>query len=368
MSRIQNERLLSLDLFRGITMFLLIAEGANLYNFFNAVSPENSIFSTVAVQFYHAEWHGMHFWDLIQPYFTFIIGVAMAFSLKKRQERGDSWGKIFNHILFRSSVLFALGIMLQSVYREQFVWELWNILTQLAVSIFITFLIFRFPDRTQLAVSLCLLIITEILYRYTAITGFDQPFVKDHNFGTFIDMVLMGKTHPDGWVAFNCIPTTAHMIWGVLVGNLMKSSRKTGQKMRILSLCALVCLAAGYGLDWLGVSPINKKISTSSFVLASGGWSLTLFACLYWLTDIKGLRRGTIFFTVVGMNPIFIYLFSRTIGRSFVNDFAPVLKEGLVRWVSLSEGIANLTVYLTVLGIEWYICYWLYKRKIFIKL
>ncbi|MBI4680318.1 MAG: DUF5009 domain-containing protein [Nitrospirae bacterium] len=179
MSKPYNERLMSLDLFRGITMLLLLAEGTHLYYFLNVAAPENSIFQIIAKQLYHAKWHGMNFWDLIQPYFTFIIGVGMAFSLGKRWEGGASWFGTFKHMLFRCIILFFFGIILQSGYRDKLVWDLYNILTQLSISIFITFLIFRFPYIAQFILSFGLLVITEVLYRYVSIDGFDQPFVKD---------------------------------------------------------------------------------------------------------------------------------------------------------------------------------------------
>ncbi len=368
MSKQHSERLQSLDLFRGITMLLLIAEGTNLYYFMNVAVPQDSIFSSLAKQFYHAQWHGMHFWDLIQPYFTFIVGVAMAFSLKKRQEKGDGWIQTFKHIVIRCVILFLLGIMLQSGYREKLVWELWNILTQLSVSILITYLIFRFSYLTQIIISLFLLLATELLYRYFSVAGFDQHFVIGHNFGAYLDLVLMGKTNPDGWVAFNCIPVTAHMIWGALTGKVLLSMNSTTQKIKILGIACLAGLIIGYGLDWTGISYISKKISTSSFVIASGSWSLATLLFLYWLVDVRGYKGWVSFFAIIGMNPIFIYVFSRTIGRNFLNDYVPIFTKGIMSPLGLSEGIMNLTAYLTVIGIEWYLCYWLYKRKIFIKM
>jgi predicted acyltransferase len=368
MSKLNKERLISLDLFRGITMFLLLVEGTHLYYFLNAVTPENTILSKIAAQFLHADWNGMHFWDLIQPFFTFIIGVAMSFSLSKRWIGGESWFRSLNHILLRCFVLFFLGIMLQSVYRERLVWDLYNILTQLSVSIFIAFLLFRFPFKAQIIISLCLLFMTEMLYRNFSAEGFAQPFVKDHNFGTFIDLFLMGKTHPDGWTAINCIPTTAHVMWGVLTGNVLLSDKNPINKFRILVVVSLILLITGYGLDWTGVSPINKKISTASFVIASGGWTLMLFVFLYWLVDLHGYKRWVIFFAVVGMNPIFIYVFSRTIGRGFLNEFVPIFTRGFMVPLGLNEGIMNFTTFFVILGLEWYVCYWLYKKNIFIKI
>src|SRR4030067_1105466 len=121
MSISRIERLQSLDLFRGLTIFLLLAEGTNLYYFLNVAVPENSIFQKITLQLYHAEWNGMHFWDLIQPYFTYIVGIGMAFSLKNRWDRGDTWIATFKHIIFRCGILFLLGIVLQSFYKEKIV-------------------------------------------------------------------------------------------------------------------------------------------------------------------------------------------------------------------------------------------------------
>lgn len=368
MSNLHKERLQSLDFFRGLTMLLLLAEGTNLYYFLNVAVPENSIYQKLTLQLYHAEWHGMHFWDLIQPYFTFIIGVAMVFSLKKRLSGGAGWSKTFTHMLFRCTALFFLGIMLQSIYEERLVWDLHNILTLLSINILITFLVFQFPWRSQLVISFGLLMITEILYRYVSIDGFDQPLVKHHNFGTYIDMLFMGRTHSAGWVVFNSIPATAHMIWGVLTGRLLIDKCSTGKKINILALASLGGLLAGYGIDWLGIIPINKKICTSSFMLASGGWCLGSFLLLYWITDVKGYKKWVPFFTVIGMNPIFIYIFSRTVGRGFLNNFVHIFTKGFMGWAGLSDGIINLTTYLIVLGCEWYICYWLYKKNIFVKI
>jgi predicted acyltransferase len=349
-------------------MFLLLAEGTHMFYFINGVVPENTFLGKLALQLLHAEWHGLHFWDLIQPYFTFIVGVAMAFSLNKRWRRGDSWSMTFRHMLVRCAVLFLLGVVLQIGYRERLVWELWNILTQLSVSILITFLIFRFPLSVQLIISFALLFITEISYRYILIEGFDQPFVKDRNLGAFIDLMLMGKVHPDGWVAFSCIPTTAHMIWGGLTGSMLITVKRSGQQIKILGLACLVGLSVGYGMDWTEIIPINKKISTASFVITSGAWSLVSFLLLYWLVDIKRYRRGVKFFIVVGMNPIFIYVFSRTIGRSFLNEFVTIFSKGIMNRAGISESITNLATFLSIIVIEWYMCYWLYKKRIFIKI
>ena len=182
-------------------------------------------------------------------------------------------------------------------------------LTQLSITTLIAYLIIRKSSTFQVIFSLVLLIITEILYRYVQVPGYDQPFVIGKNFGSFIDMVLMGKINENGWVAINVIPTAVHTIWGVLAGKLLISNTAASHKIRILMLAGICGLIIGYGLDIASITPIIKRISTSSFVLASGGWVLLFLALLYWITDVKKINRYAWLFVVVGMNAIFIYLF-----------------------------------------------------------
>lgn len=349
-------------------MFLLLAEHVNLFFLLRDAAAGSSFFSEFMKEFFHHEWHGMYFWDLIQPYFTFIVGVAMVFSLKKRWEKGATWFETFRHILFRCIILFLLGIVLQSAGRGMIVWELWNILTALSVSILITFMIFRLPHSAKFIFSLCLLLMTELLYQYFPIDGFDQPFTKHHNFGAYIDTILIGKIHPDGWVAFNFIPATAHMIWGVLSGSLLIDTRNESQKIKILILWGLAGVLAGYGIDIAGVSPINKHICTISFMIVSGGWCLVTLAVFYWLIDIKGYKRWTLFFAVMGMNSIFIYVFSHALGRKGFYPLVAIFTDSLFSMIGLSEGYSTLGTSMVILFLEWYICFWLYKKKIFIKI
>ena len=159
---IQN-RLVSLDLFRGLVMFLLVAEGAGLYYTWLEASQEGTFMYALATQFHHHPWNGLRFWDLVQPYFMFIVGVAMWFSVKKRQERGDPHRKITLHILQRCLLLLVFGVGLHIASRGKLVWELWNVLAQLSVTILIAYAIMRLPGRTQLLISIGLLLLSEAL-------------------------------------------------------------------------------------------------------------------------------------------------------------------------------------------------------------
>jgi predicted acyltransferase len=298
----------------------------------------------------------------------FIVGVAMVFSLEKRWARGQRWGETLGHIGYRCVVLFFLGVVLHCGYAGHLVWELWNVLTQLSFTIMVSFLIFRLPMRTQLAISFGLILLSEILYRTFSVDGFDQPFVQGHNFGAWMDLVLMGKISGGGWVAVNALPTAAHTIWGVLAGKVLKDGRSWEEKLKILVVAGLAGLVVGYGLDWAGVTPIIKRICTSSFVIVSGGWCVLVLALFYWLVDVRGYRRGILFFSVVGMNPIFIYMFSETLGKQWFNGFVGIFTHGFMAWGGASAAAMEVVTAFVVLTLEWYLCYWLYRRKIFIRI
>ena len=197
-------------------------------------------------QFVHHPWNGLHFWDLIQPAFMFMAGTAMAFSLTKQWSNGVTWKQSFKKILKRCGWLFFWGVLDYAVRPARISFELWDILTQLSFTTLVAFLIFRWSALAQIMVCVGLLLLTEILYRYTNVPGFDQPFTDQHNFGNYMDTVLMNKINRDGWVAINCIPTAVHTIAGALAGKLLLSDRK---KIQPLLLWGLVCLL--WVLDWI---------------------------------------------------------------------------------------------------------------------
>jgi predicted acyltransferase len=302
------DRLLSLDFFRGLTMFLLIAEGTHIYHLLIDPAFEGTFIYSIGTQFHHHPWNGLRFWDLVQPFFMFIVGVAMPFSFGKRWERGDTWSNTFKHALFRSFMLLFFGWALYCIEPGKLTFELWNVLAQLSFTYLVAFLMMRKRVPAQLIFTFALLILTEMLYRLWPVAGFNQPFVPDQNFGSYMDMLLMGKLSKGHWVAFNAVPTTAHTMWGVLAGLVLRSDRQESQKIKIIFIAGIICIVVGYALN--PITPIIKRICTSSFVIVSGGWCLTALAFSYWLIDVKGIRTIPKFFAIVGMNCIFIYLFN----------------------------------------------------------
>lgn len=361
-------RVLSLDVMRGLIMLLLCAESCMVYVALSNLHPVQP-FSGVVNQFFHHPWHGLRFWDLVQPAFMFMAGAAMYISYSRKRAKGISWSANLPHILLRSLKLFICGVALHCVYQGELVWELWNVLTQLAFTTMVAYLIIKAPFVWQLLFSLGLLLITEILYRTILMPGFDQPFVESHNFGAYADTLLMGKINSDGWVAINAIPTAAHTIWGVLTGRLLVSERTAVTKMRMLLIAGFVALILGFGLDLAGVTPIIKRISTSSFVLASAGWVFLMQAFIYWLVDVKRNVKYAWVFSVMGMNAIFIYLFFETVGMQWVNGTVHIFTGGFLQMLfDTPNVIAALVSALAAFVLEWGLCYWLYRQKIFFKL
>jgi len=379
-------RVASLDFMRGLIMVLLALEGTGLYEHFFKAS-ENSILNSFFLQFFHHPWNGLRFWDLIQPSFMFMAGIAMAYSLHQQKQKGVSWNKSFLKVLKRSGWLFFWGVLDYAVRPGGLSFELWDVLTQLSFTTLVAFLIFEFSATFQILCAVGLLLLTEYLYRGTHITGFDMPFVDQHNFGNYMDTVLMNKINAGGWVAINCIPTAVHTIAGALVGKLLlqigkgenmeldnivqQDSRNKQEgilKIKKILLFALACLIIGYGLDYMAVTPIIKRIATSSFTLASLGWCLILMVICYAWIDILDHKKYLLFFTIVGMNSLFLYLFFEIIGARWFNEYITRISSGLLNLLNLPSLLVQIGASLSIFALEWSLCYFLYRKKIFFKI
>ncbi len=352
------ERLTSLDAFRGFTMIMLISGAFGLSHL-----RDMPFFAPIALQFTHHPWNGLYFWDLIQPFFMFIVGVAMPFSFEKRWQRGETWRQSFMHVVRRSLTLFLLGVMLHCWYSREYVWELWNVLTQLAFTYFFAFLFMRKSLRAQLYITLGILLANYLLYRFAPVPGVTDPWEKDSNLGAFMDRILMGKINPGGgWVTINFIGSTAHTMWGVMAGIVLKSDRDAMKKIRMIAGTGLVFLVAGYALD--PITPIIKRICTSSFIFASGGYALLALALFHWLVDVRGWRSWTTVLVVAGMNPIFLYLWANLLG-GWTNTFTFIFTKPFLEPFGVWGEVIQQNVRLAFM---WGLAFWLYRRKIFIRI
>ena len=364
----KGNRLASLDFYRGLVMVLLMLESTGMYEHFFDDSSAGSWMHSLAIQFTHHPWHGLHFWDLIQPAFMFIAGTAMAFSLTKQTASGRSWSQQFKHALKRSGWLFFWGVLDYAVRGNHLSFELWDVLTQLSFTMLVAFLIFRWKTSYQLLFSLGVLVLTECLYRLTHVPGFDQPFTDQHNFGNYIDVILMNKINPGGWVAINCIPTAAHTIWGAVAGKWLLTLSSRNKKINYIVIFGLIALTAGYLLDITDITPIIKRIATTSFTLVSGGYCLLALALLYYWIDVLNHKRWLLFFTIVGMNSIFIYLFFEIVVSRWLHDYISTIVTGVAAPTELPETAILVIASLVIFAFEWLLCFWLYRKKIFFKL
>jgi predicted acyltransferase len=361
-----TSRLLSLDFMRGLIMVLLMLEAAGLYEHLFELSEGNAIQSFFA-QFFHHPWNGLRFWDLIQPGFMFMAGTAMAYSLRRQKSDGFTWGQSLQKTLKRSAWLFFWGVLDYAVRPKGLSFELWDVLTQLSFTTLVAFLIFRWSYSAQIIFSIGLLVLTEVLYRYTQVPGFDQPFTDQHNFGNYVDLLLMNKINKGGWVAINCIPTAAHTIWGALAGKLLLSNRPQEKKLKWLLIGGVVALATGYLMNF-SITPIIKRISTSSFVLASGGWCILALALFYWWIDMLHHKNKLQFFIVVGMNSLFIYLFFEIVGGRWFNNYVTAITNGLMGMAGIPSSLMGIITALIIFTLEWCLCWFLYKKGIFFKI
>ncbi|MRI01154.1 DUF5009 domain-containing protein [Kriegella sp. EG-1] len=359
-----NGRLLSLDFYRGLTMFLLIAEFSHLFSYLVLPQFNGSFIHALGSQFHHVEWEGLHFWDLIQPFFMFIVGVAMPLSFSKRIAKGDSYKELTKHAVKRALLMLLLGWALYCIDPGLIVFRFQNVLAQLGVAYILAFLVIRKPVIMQIGFSIFLLIITEGLYRFFPVEGFTNAFVNGENFPAWFNILISGEEDGSGWAMFNAIPTAAHTIWGVVAGQLLISDFEPKKKLMYLFGAGIIGLIIGFGLS--PFTPIIKKIATTTFVFASGGWSLIALALCYWLIDIKKYQKGVLFFAVVGMNPLFIYLFAHIGGAELIKKIFLPFSNALFGWTG--ELGAHIILSSIVLFMLWYICYWMYKKKIFIRI
>jgi predicted acyltransferase len=361
-----QDRILSVDFFRGFTMFLLIGESTELFNHIQSIQG-SGIANFFGTQLSHHEWNGLHFWDLIQPFFMFIVGVAIPFAVTNRKKKGATDRQILIHALKRSGLLLFFGWALYCMEPGHIVFRLQNVLAQLSVTYLVAFLIMKKSPAFQIVFSLAILLIVDLAYRFFPVEGFNHPWVPYENLGAWANNKIEGVDKASIWASINAFPTIAHTVWGVLFGMLLKSDKTSGEKIKIMIIAGATGLVLGYGLDLLHITPIIKKIATSAFVFASGGWAILALCFCYWLIDIKKIFiKQSRFFIIVGMNCIFIYLLFSVGGAEVIRRFFTPFANSFFSWAG--EITAAIVASIATWAALWYICYWLFKNKLFIKI
>jgi len=369
----KSARLLSLDVFRGITIagMVLVNNPGSWSNIYPALE--------------HAKWNGVTPTDLIFPFFLFIVGVAITFSLTKRKERGDNHNKLLLQVFRRSLILFGLGLILQGFpYYDLSIIRIPGVLQRIAVCYFFASLIFLKADLKTIAyIGAALLLIYWGLMTLIPVPGVGYPNLEPTtNLGAWLDRTIFSEAHlwksskvwdPEGLLS--TIPAISTALFGVLTGAWLRSSKDDAVK--VVWMFIFGNLGMLLGIIWDMWFPINKSIWTSSYVLYTAGMALQFLAFCYWLIDVKNYKWWTKPFVVYGLNAITLFFASGIIGRLFsiikVTDYAG-------SEVSLQAYLYNLlfTPWLSPINasLAWALCYilvWLglmwilYSRKIFIK-
>ena len=388
-------RLASIDAYRGLVMFLMMAEVLRLCAV--AKVKGGTLWESLCFHQTHAEWisswKGCSLHDLIQPSFSFLVGVALPFSLAGRLARGQSKGWMTAHALWRALLLVALGVFLRSLRGSQTNFTFEDTLSQIGLGYPFLFVLGFFSARVQW-IALGLILVGDwaafAVYRlpgpdlnYDAVgvspswphlMGFAAHWDKNTNLAWAFDtwfLNLFPRVKPftangGGYATLSFIPTLGTMILGLLAGGVLRRSGAGWAKVLCFVVAGGICLAAGWGLGELGVCPVVKRIWTPSWVLFSGGWCFLFLAAFYAIIDLVGVRFWAFPLRVIGMNSIAAYCMAGLFEEFFKNNLYTHLRHKPFQM--LGEPYEPLLHGAAVLLILWLILFWMYRRKIFLRI
>jgi len=363
-----NGRLRSIDALRGFDMFWIMGIGSVIIQI--AAIEQTPFWTNLALQFEHPYWDGFTLWDMIFPLFMFLSGISSPFSIDKQLEKGRSREQILWKVIKRGLILILLGIIYNTKgieLRPLSEYRYASVLGKIGASYVFANIIYLYAKpKTQLVWYWLLLIGYWLLLKFTSAPGYPPGNLTEAgNFASYFDrMVLPGKLSRGihDTVGLLCTITgVTTTLLGVITGNFLKKYPITPiKKVMWFSIAGvgLILLALVWNLDF----PINKNLWSSSFTVLTGGVSLLLFALFYYVIDIKGYYKWSFFFRVIGMNSIFIYVSPVFISYSYIS-------KGLFRWVGQLAGNYEVPVMgLCTVLVSWLVLYFLYKKKIFIKI
>ena len=363
-------RLLSIDALRGFDM-LFIMGGAGLIAALAKWMP-CGFTEMLAEQMDHVEWDGLRHHDTIFPLFLFIAGISFPFSLQKQKEKGKSMTSIYLKILRRGLLLVLLGMVYGGLLNFNFDTQRWpSVLGRIGLAWMFAALIFTATGKKlwpKVTVVPVILIAYWLVSAFVLAPGVDpsvtDPLTREGNIACYIDRTLLGahcyKPDYDPEGLFSTIPAICTAMLGMLTGLFVQRSKPTGKTALVLLVAGIVF--AVLGAAWNTIYPINKALWSSSFVLAVGAYSLIMFSLFYYIIEVLGWRRWTLFFTVIGMNSITIYLGQRFINFSYTSER---LFDGLVKLMPEdSQAFFTKAAYIAVC---WLFLYFLYRKRIFLK-
>jgi len=388
-----TQRNLAVDAYRGLVMLLMMGEALRLGQIARCF-PANPIWQFLGYNQTHVEWAGMSLHDTIQPGFTFLVGVALPYSLLSRRRKGESFRRMLLHTLWRSLLLVALGIFLRSTHSPMTNFTFEDTLTQIGLGYTFAFLLaFARPRWQWIALGSILICYWLAWALYPApgaafdwgavgvppewhrhlFTGFAAHWNKNSNLGQAFDLWFLNLFprpsrflyNGGGYLTLSFVPTLGTMLLGLAAGRwFLEASPQIPLRRFLIAAAALI--AAGLLLHFTGVCPIVKRIWTPAWTLFSGGVCFLFLAAFCWIIEIRKHRGLAFPLAIVGMNSIAAYLIANLCEDFIQNSFR----------IHFGMGVLNIfgtAVEPTVLGAltlvtYWLILYWMYRRKLFLRI
>lgn len=386
-----NQRLVSLDAFRGFVMLLMASAGFGLHQMAEA-NPDSWGWQQIDYQVSHVPWKGCALWDLIQPAFMFMVGIAVPLSVRRRKQEVQGFFKIGGHALVRAVILVLLAVVLTTRGADtQTNWFFTNVLAQIGLGY--VFLVILAGMGWEYCVAGIMVILVGDWYWFfqhpmpsaellASIPAAEIPpqGILEGAFGHWnihtnaaadFDRWLLNelpRAEPylftrGGYQTLNFIPSLATMLGGAVAGDfLLTSPRSNGHKAARLLIIGIVCLLIGLILGFV-VCPIVKRIWTPSWAIFSGGWVLVALAFFYWLVEVAGQRRLVFPLAVVGMNSIFVYVMAQ-LSTGWISQ--QLAKHGMASLFATYWG--PVIEKCSVLAVLWLLCLWLYRQRAFLRI
>ena len=394
-------RVLSVDAFRGFVMLLMMDSALQIGKIASEYFPDDEFWQTLAFHTDHVKWTGCSLHDLIQPAFSFLVGVSLPFSIAARETKGEGFGWMLFHAGWRAFLLVFLGIFLRSMGAPLTNWTFMDTLTQIGMGYVFLFLLGY--TRSFLWQSIAFVVIVVGYWAafaayplppedfdYEAVNvksiepgsgrfdGFMAHWNKNANLAADFDRWFLNQfprksefTHErSGYTTLNFIPTLATMILGLIAGGVLAKPWPAGAKLTLFLALGALGIGLGEASEALEICPVVKIIWTPAWVLYSGGWTFLMLAVSYLIIEIIGFWHWAFPLFVIGANSIVAYCAYHMIRPFITSSYkthlgADVFKMfedwGGVKWEPMMQGVVVL---LTL----WLILYWMYRNKIFVRI
>ncbi len=348
----------SIDALRGFDMFFIIGGGALIAALAKAFPSEVSEFA--AAQMAHVKWNGFAFIDMVFPLFLFLAGVSFPFSYAKNRELGMDKRAVFCKIFKRAAILAMLGVVYNGFFKLDFEnLRICSVLGRIGIAWAAGACLYVLFDVRK-RIFIC----AAILLGYWGVMSIGGYDFETNFVGAFDRRFMVGRLYqktfdPEGLLS--TLPAVSTALLGIFAGEIVRGE-KYSQARRAVFLAAIGIALAALGLCWDFAMPINKKLWTSSYVCFAGGLSFALFGLFYYVIDVLGFRRWAFVFSVIGMNSITVYMAQRIVDFKSVANF---FGSGVI---SLFPKQYSLCVFwLLYIAVVWLFLYFLYRRKIFLK-